>query len=109
MQTIIEIICSKGKSVRDIIAGDPSLDDYFLRILSERKAGRQHGWTKVNGTIDGRRGTINIYWDANTANLRCRVINRGTGKPNHLIGDFIDYMLARHKRRVKHISIWSNE
>jgi hypothetical protein len=24
-----------------------------------------------------------------------------------LVGDFIDYLLARHRKRVRHITIWA--
>jgi hypothetical protein len=33
------------------------------------------------------------------------VVNKGRGKPNLIIGDFVNYLLRRHNRRVKFITV----
>jgi hypothetical protein len=48
---------------------------------------------------------VNIEWDADTKVLICRVVTRGRGKPNLIIGDFIDYLLKRFSRRIEAINI----
>jgi hypothetical protein len=53
----------------------------------------------------GRRGSINIQWNAATKVLSSRVVNRGAGKPNLIIGDFVDYLLQRHRRRIRLIAV----
>jgi hypothetical protein len=55
--------------------------------------------------VSARRGAVNIEWDADTKVLICRVVTRGRGKPNLIIGDFIDYLLKRFSRRIEAINI----
>lgn len=107
MQTLIQVVCTKGKSVRDAIANDPRLERNGLKLIKERQPGRSPGWTKIKGVQANRRGSMNIQWNGSTSILVCRVVNRGAGKPNLLVGDFIDFLLARHHRRVRHITIWA--
>ena len=106
MQTLVLVVCSPGLSVRDAIANDPKLGRHDFEILLERKAGRAPGWTKLRSRAQGRLGSINIQWSAATKVLSCRVVNRGSGKPNLIIGDFVDYLLQRHRRRVKIIAVF---
>ena len=105
MQTLVQVICTPGLSVRDAIANDPKLDAHQFEIVLERKAGRAPGWTKLRSRAEGRRGSINIQWSAATKVLSCRVVNKGSGRPNLIIGDFVDYLLQRHRRRVKVITV----
>lgn len=105
MQTVVQVICTRGRSLREAIAKDPKLKNYELRIVLEKKLGRRPGWTKVRSCGSGRRGSLNINWNAATAILTCRVINRGTGKPHLIVGDFVDYLLDRHAKRVKFLNI----
>jgi hypothetical protein len=48
---------------------------------------------------------MNIQWDGATNILTCRVINRGSGRPNLIIGDFVDYLLSRYRRRIKLVTV----
>lgn len=105
MQTIIQVVCSKAGSLRDIIAGDNRLTNFGLEVVSERKSGRSPGWTKVRSKAQGVRGSINIQWNASTRILTCRIITRGKGKPNRAVGDFMDYLLAHHRSRTKVITV----
>jgi hypothetical protein len=105
LQTLVQVICTPGASVRDAIANDAKLDAHDFEVLLERKAGRSPGWTKLRSRAGGRRGTINIQWNGASKVLSCRVVNKGSGKPNLIIGDFVDYLLQRHRRRIKLITV----
>jgi hypothetical protein len=94
-----------GASMRDGIANDPKLDAHNFEIPLERKAGRAPGWTKLRSRAQGRRRPRNIQWGAATKVLSCRVVNKGSDKPRLIIGDFVDYLLQRHRRRVKLIAV----
>jgi len=106
VQTLVQVICSPGRSVRDAIANDVKLESHNFEVVRERKAGRSPGWTKLRSRAEARRGSINIQWNAAAKVLSCRVVNKGSGKPNLIIGDFVDYMLQRHRRRVKFITVF---
>ncbi len=106
MQTLVQVVCNPGPSVRDAIANDPKLDAHEFEILLERKAGRAPGWTKLRSRGLGRRGSINVQWSAATKVLSCRVVNKGSGKPNLIIGDFVNYLLQRQRRRIKLITVF---
>lgn len=105
MQTLIQVVCTKGVSLRDAIANDPQLGRFGLHVAKKQQPGRAHGWAKIHSLKRDRRGAINLEWDADTSILLCRVVNRGEGKPSHLVGDFIDYLLERRRSRVQSISI----
>jgi hypothetical protein len=91
--------------MRDAIANDRKLDAHYFEILLERKAGRSPGWTKLRSRADSRRGSINVQWNTATKVLSCRVVNKGAGKPNLIIGDFVGYLLQRHRRRITLIAV----
>jgi hypothetical protein len=101
MQTVIEVVCSKGASLRDAIADDRHFGNYEFEILKEKQPGRRPGWTKIRSTDSSRQGTINIAWNSATHTLTCRVVNRGKAKPSLVIGDLVCYLLDRHRRRIK--------
>jgi hypothetical protein len=105
MQTLVQVVCTPGPSLRDAIANDRRLDIHDFEVLVERKAGRAPGWTKLRSRAEGRRGSINIQWNAATRVLSCRIVNRGSGRPNLITGDFVDYLLQRHRRRVKLVTV----
>ena len=107
MQTIIHVICKQGKgSLREAIAKDLLREDFGFKVLEQKRPGRQPGWMKIRGTSEGRQGTVNVKWEAGSSSLLCRVVNKGMGKPNLVVGDFIDYVLGRHRSRIRHITIW---
>jgi hypothetical protein len=105
MQILIQVVCSKGRSLRQGIVKDRTLDKYGLSVSEEKRPGRPHGWAKVHSTSHDRHGAINIEWDAKTNVLLCRVITKGAGKPNLIIGDFVDYLLRKFARRIIAINI----
>ena len=105
MQTLVQVFCTSGTSLRDAIANDAKLARHHFEVVLERKSGRFPGWTKLRSSGEGRRGSLNIQWNGNTRVLACRVVNRGAGKPNLIIGDFVDYLLQRHRRRIRLIAV----
>jgi hypothetical protein len=104
VQTIVQVICSKGPSLREKIAKDAALERSGLCVLREKQALRSPGWMKVVG-IEGQAGAINVEWDADTSVLICRVITRGAN-PSEIIGDLVRYILDRHRRRVRAIQVF---
>jgi hypothetical protein len=105
MQTLVQVVCSKGKSLREAITSDHRLADFDLVNQKSHQPGRQHGWAKIRSTAAGRQGALNIEWDADTNILLCRVVNRGAGRPNRVLGDFIGYLFQRHRRRIEAVNI----
>ena len=105
MQTVIQVITSGRGSLRDKIMTDPQLEKKFNLIPTEHpRPGRPHGWAKIHSARDAH-GAINLEWHGSTGMLICRVVTRFGNKPNSIIGDFIDYLLARHQRRILAIHI----
>jgi len=105
MQTVVQVVCTRGRSLRDAIANDARLRKHGLEILQEKKPGRSPGWMKVHSTESHRGGSMNLQWDSATSILTCRVINRGSGRPNLIIGDFVDYLLSKYRRRIKLVTV----
>lgn len=104
MQTLILVYCRRGPSLRERIAKDARLESHLLYVVKEQKPGRSPGWLKLRSTEADRHGAINLQWDA-AGVLRCRVVNRGAGKPSPIVGDFVEYLLARHRKRVRTITV----
>ena len=98
-------MCTRGPSLREKIANDSRAEKHFIVVTLEKKPGRSKGWMKVHSTEPERAGAINVEWDARTHVLICRVITRGGGRPNLIVGDFIDYLLARHRSRIQSINV----
>jgi hypothetical protein len=100
MQTLVEVHCTRGTSLRETIANDPRLTKHGLEVLKAHHPGRSPGWAKLRGTKPDSQGTVNVEWDASAHILRCRVVNRGRGKPHLVVGGLVEYLLARHRRRI---------
>lgn len=106
MQTVVQVVCTRGRSLRDAIANDRALTrHHHLAVIQEKKPGRSPGWTKVRTTEGDRSGSLNVQWDSSTNILTCRVVNRGAGRPNMIIGYFVDYLLRRQRRRIKLVTV----
>jgi hypothetical protein len=105
MQVLVQVVCTKGPSLRHVIVNDRGLEDAELVVSEHKKSGRSHGWAKIHSSSVGRYGALNIAWDAATNVLLCRVVTRGRGKPNLIIGDFVDYLLRRFPKRIQAINI----
>ena len=105
MQTTIQVVCTKGKSLRDIIEHDDDLADDDFRVVTHRRQGRNPGWAVIESTYRGRQGTIRLEWIGSAHILVCRVVSKGSGTPNLVVGDFVDYLLRRHRERLMFITI----
>lgn len=105
MQTVVQVVCSRGRSLRDVIANDGRLSRHQLEVVQEKKPGRSPGWTKVRTTEGERSGSMNIQWDSATSILTCRVVNRGAGRPNLIVANFVEYLLSRQRRRIKLLTV----
>ena len=105
MQTVIQVITTGRGSLRNKIMSDPQLDKKFGFIkVWAKQPGRPHGWAKIHSAQDAH-GAINLEWHARSGTLICRVVTKCGNKPNTIIGDFIDYLLARHQSRILAIHI----
>jgi hypothetical protein len=105
MQILVQVVCTRGTSLRDAISKNPRLDKHLLRVSERKRSGRSRGWTKVHSTEPDRRGAINLEWDANTNLLLARVITRGQGKPSLIIGDFVHLLMSKYRKRIQAINI----
>ena len=103
MQVVVSAICTAGRSLRQAIGEDARLDDFQLLLDKKQRPGRDPGWLKLRSS-DQRRGAINVVWDSSANMLTARVITRGSSKPSAIVGDFVNYLLARHGKRVKAIT-----
>jgi hypothetical protein len=105
MQTVIQVIATGRGSLRNKIMSDPQLEKKFGFIkIWHKQPGRPHGWAKIHSARD-LHGAINLEWHARSSTLICRVVTKLGNKPNSIIGDFIDYLLARHQSRILAIHI----
>ena len=105
MQTVIQVIATGTGSLRNKIMSDPQLEKKFGFIkVWHKQPGRPYGWAKINSARDIH-GAINLEWHARSRTLICRVVTKLGNKPNSIIGDFVDYLLARHQSRILAIHI----
>ena len=105
MQTVIQVITTGRGSLRSQIMRDPQLERKFkFEKIWAKQPGRPHGWAKIHSARD-LRGAINLEWHGRSGTLICRVVTKLGNKPNSIIGDFIDYLLARHQSRIFAIHI----
>jgi hypothetical protein len=102
MQILIHALCTKGESLREAIANDSRLHNHRLEMVREKQPGRAPGWMKVRSAGESP-GVLNIEWHPQSSVLSARVITRGSGKPSEIVGDFVNYLLRRHGRRVRTI------
>ncbi len=105
MQILIQVISTSKESLRQAIANDDKLEKYAFKVSEHKRLHRDNGWAKIHSTLPDRRGAININWDSKSGILFCRVLTRGGAMPNLIIGDFIDYLLARYRSKIQAINI----
>lgn len=105
MQTIIQAVCSPGESLRTLITVDAEHGEVGFRLLKGLQAGRKPGWAKIKSTDREHQGVINLEWIDHSNILICRIINKGAGRPDEIAGGFVKYLLSRHGRRIKLITI----
>ena len=103
MQILVHVLCTRGRSLRDAIAKDAAVEDYQLEVTREKQPGRAPGWMKLHSHGDAP-GALNIEWDGATHSLSARIVTR-TGQPSRVVGYFVNYLLARHAKRVQSITV----
>jgi hypothetical protein len=103
MQTVIQVITTGHGSLREKIMTDPQLRRFDLIPAEHQRPGRPHGWAKIHS--ETAHGAINLEWHGRSSTLICRVVTKLGNKPNSIIGDFVDYLLARHHGRILSIQI----
>jgi hypothetical protein len=102
MQILIQVLCTKGRSIRQAIADDQRIGRFGLQVTKEAQPGRAPGWLKLHA--EEMRGALNVEWDAQSSVLSARVITRGSRKPSPIVGAFVNYLLQRHDGRVQSIT-----
>jgi len=105
MQTLVQVICSEGESLREAIVNDGRLHEHGLRVRTRRRTTREHGWADVCSTDPDRRGAIKIEWVRNASVLLCRIVNRTDGQPDLILGDLVAYLFRRHRKRIWMINV----
>jgi len=103
MQTVIQVIAAGRGSLREKIMNDSQLKQFKLIPTEHQRPGRPHGWAKIHS--ETAHGAINLEWHARSCTLICRVVTKLGNKPNSIIGDFVDYLLARQQRRILAVHI----
>src|SRR6201987_3225463 len=105
MQTVIHVIATRRGSLRSQVMRGPLLQKKFdfIKIWAKQPR-RPHGWAKIHSDRDAH-GAINLEWHGRSNTLIGRVVTKLGNKPNSIIGDFIDYLLARHQSRILAIHI----
>lgn len=108
MQTVVQVISYSNESLRVQITNDYRKleDDFNIIVGASKKPGRPHGWAKLYSSRGAGFGVMNVTWDANTCTLTGRVVNRGKGRPNDIVGDFTSYLLARHRGKIRVIQVF---
>jgi hypothetical protein len=105
MQTIVHVICSKGPSLRESIVKDQKLEEFGLAVSQRLNPNRKNGWAKIHSTLPDHRGALNLKWNADARTLLCRVVNKGKGRPEQVLGDFVAYLLHRQLKRITAVNI----
>ena len=105
MQILVQVVCTRGPSLRDAIAKNTRLDRHLLRVSEQKRSTRSRGWTKLHSTEPDRRGAINLEWDANTNLLLARVVTRNASRSSLIIGDFVHLLMSKYRRRIQAINI----
>ena len=99
MQTVIQVVCKGGKSLRDVIASDKKVEDYRIKLVHSKRQHRSPGWAKLTSTV-GEPGAINFQRNGSSHTLTCRVVTKNRNKPYNIVGDFVAYLLAKYSKRI---------
>jgi len=105
MQRVIQVVATGTGSLRNKIMSDLQLETGFGFIKIWHKQPGLSAWlAKIHSARDVH-GAINLEWHARSRTLICRVATKLRNKPNSIIGDFVDYLLARNQSRILAIHI----
>jgi hypothetical protein len=105
MQSVIQVTCYRGGSLREAVASDRHLEKYHLAVSSQKTSGRNPGWAKLHSMDPEVPGAINLEWDPATRTLMARVVTKGKNTPHRITGDFIAYLMRRQRRRIRSILV----
>jgi hypothetical protein len=105
MQTVVQVFCTPGRSLRDAISGDRRLQGHDLGVVAARKPGRNPGWLKLRSLHPERPGAVNVEWNRDLRLLTCRIVTKLRNRPNMIASDLVGYLLSRHWRRIESITI----
>ena len=105
MTTVIHVTCFGSGSLREAIVHDARLKKYGLQVSRQKISGRNPGWAKLHAADYEIFGAINLEWDGPTKTLLARVVTRGRGKPDAILGRYVAYLLGRHRHRIRSIEI----
>lgn len=105
MQTLIQVICTGGTSLRDRISKDSRIGKFGLVVSETRRMDRSEGWTKLHALSRDVYGAVNIQWVSSSTMLLCRVVTRGRSDPGPITGRFIAYLISRFRRRIQAIHV----
>jgi hypothetical protein len=103
MQTVIQVTCYRGGSLREAVANDKRLQKYNLAVARQKTPGRSPGWAKLHSTDPDIHGAINLEWDPATKTLMARIVTKGKSTPDRIIGHFIAYLMRRHRTKIRSI------
>ena len=106
MEQLIQVHAKRNKSLRDKILADVvGLEKAGLSVRKEKTKGRNPGWAEITSDDKSVNGTIKISWEPTTEILTCRISNMGTGKPYPILGNFINYLMEKHKTKIKFLVV----
>lgn len=103
MQSVIQVTCYRGGSLREAIANDRRLEKYQLAVSRQKTSGRNPGWAKLHSTEPDVPGAINLEWDPATKTLMARIVTKGKNTADRITGDFVAYLMRRQRRRIRSI------
>jgi hypothetical protein len=103
MQSVIQVTCYRGGSLREALARDRRLAQYHLAVSRQKTSGRNPGWAKIRSTEPDVHGVINLEWDPATKTLMARVVTKGKSTPDRITGAFIAYLIRRQRTRIRSI------
>jgi len=103
MQSVIQVTCYRGGSLREAIANDGRLEKYQLAVFRQKTSGRNPGWGKLHSTQPNVLGAINLEWDPATKTLMARIVTKGKNTADRITGDFVAYLMRCQRRRIRSI------
>jgi hypothetical protein len=89
MQSVIQVTCYRGGSLREALANDKYLAKYHLAVSRQKTSGRNPGWAKLHSTEPDVHGA--------------RVVTKHKSTPDRITGDFIAYLIRRQRTRIRSI------
>ena len=105
MQTVIQVTCYRGGSLREAVANDMRLERYHLAVSRQKISGRNPGWAKLHSTDPDVPGAINLEWDPATKTLMVRVVTKGGNTADRITGDFLAYLMRCQRRRIRSVLV----